>query len=224
MNGYRRTADRTVAPGAAGGADTCLSDAKLRALVTEIAGTLRAEGVSPKIIAGPTAQPETIREGLDGLADCINVARAEIAALGPNESPGHSFACATGELDEIKIATERATGQILDQAERIDDYRKFMNPEIGDNIADAVAVLYQACNFQDLTGQRVDKVITALKHIELRICRLQQALDGEMPVPHEGGPHLKPYRGPGPKPDGPQMPDMAMTQEDVDALLNGDGA
>lgn len=222
MAGHRRNTGGTVAAGAVEPAGTGLCDAELRALVTEIAGTLRPEGVAPGIISGTPAQPETIREGLDGLADCIRIARAEIAALGPDEVPGHSLACATGELDEIKLGTERATGEILDQAERVDDYRKFMTPEVSDNIAEAVSAIYQACNFQDLTGQRVSKVITALKHIELRIGRLQQALDGETPAPHEST-DLTPCRGPGPRPVGPQMPDMAMSQADVDRLLSGDG-
>lgn len=198
-----------------------LSEADLRALISEIVATLRPEDTGPRVFNNEDQAPVSLRSGLKDLAGCIEHARAEIAALGPEKAPGHSVACATGELDEIKAASERATGEILDQAERIDDYRKFMTPEVGDNVADAIAKMYQACNFQDLTGQRVSKVITALKHIEMRIVRMQQALDGEVPDPNSGLPK-KEYQCVGAPLEGPQMPDVAMTQEQVDALLSGD--
>ena len=55
-----------------------------------------------------------------------------------------------------------------------------MDPETTENfgmeIQDRMMVIIEACSFQDLTGQRVSKVVSTLKHIEERISRFSEAM------------------------------------------------
>jgi chemotaxis protein CheZ len=86
-----------------------------------------------------------------------------------------------------------------------------------------VTRIYEACNFQDITGQRISKVVATLKTIETRLVSLAAA------VGHGGGAAAKAGK-PGPqdgaKPsdadllNGPQLPQNAKKQDEVDALLN----
>jgi chemotaxis protein CheZ len=62
---------------------------------------------------------------------------------------------AVDELNEIVRVTEDTTNTILEEAEEIDN---------GGMITDSVAKIYEACSFQDITGQRIGKVVVALKN------------------------------------------------------------
>lgn len=61
------------------------------------------------------------------------------------------------------------------------------------------AAIYQACAVQDLTHQRVKKILDLVQQIESGIFTQQDALL-----------------------EGPQRQGQAMSQDDVDSLLNGD--
>ena len=83
----------------------------------------------------------------------------------------------TGELGAVVGGTEEATQQILEAAEAIDqaatamtkvnspDQQKLLSEEIGERVVS----IFEACNFQDLTGQRISKVMTTMKFIENHI-------------------------------------------------------
>lgn len=200
-----------------------LDDTALREIVTDIVRTLRPEGVIGDSSTGLTiASADDLASGSN--APCDDSLRNELAALDiAGGKEGSIFRDAIAELQEIRVSSEEAAGAVLDHAERIEDFRSYMAPEVGDNIADSVSAIFQACHFQDLTGQRISKVTATLRHIEERVDRIRQALDGQVLEPVED-PHLKAYYGPGPRPTGPQSRCGAMTQADVDALLEGDAA
>jgi len=152
---------------------------------------------------------------LESLAAYINTARAEIAALRPQDIQQDYIPSATDELDAIVDATEAATNQILDAAEAIERATRGLPPDVGDSLADATTRIYEACNFQDITGQRITKVVKALKHIETEVSGLMRAFA------QAGGPR---GAAAGPVGDeallnGPQLPQDAARQADVDALL-----
>jgi chemotaxis protein CheZ len=90
------------------------------------------------------------------------------------------------ELDAIVAGTEQATQTVLRAAEDIDrtartlvDTLKNAHEQgLAHDIQDRVVEIYEACNFQDLTGQRVDKVLATLSFIELHVGRLMQIWHG----------------------------------------------
>lgn len=76
---------------------------------------------------------------------------------------------AWSELDEVVKATEAATNTIMEQAELI------LNAS-ADDLADyqalvlnSVTQIFEACSFQDITGQRITKVVDTLSYIESRV-------------------------------------------------------
>jgi chemotaxis regulatin CheY-phosphate phosphatase CheZ len=78
------------------------------------------------------------------------------------------------ELDHIVEATEKATSDILEAAEEIQEVawilrEKGTDMELCDKIDQRATDIYTACSFQDITGQRTEKVVKALRFIEQRI-------------------------------------------------------
>jgi chemotaxis protein CheZ len=47
-----------------------------------------------------------------------------------------------------------------------------------EEIGDSVVAIFEACNFQDLTGQRISKVMTTMKFIENRITAMMDIWGG----------------------------------------------
>jgi hypothetical protein len=115
---------------------------------------------------------ERMRLDLVDLADIIARTRAEIAAIQPEGASniGH----ATNELDAIVDTTERATSDILSAAEQTQEIawtlrERGIDPTMCDQVDALVTEIYTACSFQDLTGQRIRKVIDALRFLERRL-------------------------------------------------------
>jgi chemotaxis protein CheZ len=85
-----------------------------------------------------------------------------------------------GELDAVVEATAEATTAILSAVEDIElqaSMLKAAGVETGNNdcvgaILDRTVTLYEACNFQDLTGQRITKIVGVLKFVEERLDRV----------------------------------------------------
>ncbi len=87
------------------------------------------------------------------------------------------------ELEAVTTGTEQATQKIIAAAEEIDQLANNLaaalngriEQGLAQDIADLVIRIFEACNFQDLTGQRVIKVMTALKFIEDHVgCALDE--------------------------------------------------
>lgn len=108
------------------------------------------------------------------------------------------------ELDAVIISSEQATQKILAAAEDIDQAANNLSAALkgeseqglAQDIRDRVIQIFEACNFQDLTSQRVAKVLATLNHIEEQITRALDAVmqaDGGAPVVH--GPRLEDDRG-----------------------------
>ncbi len=131
-------------------------------------------------------QCEKLKIELDLIHDAITRTKQEIAVLHGKSFEGDEMAKVNGELGAVVGGTEEATQQILAAAEAIDnastalgkvtspDQQKQMLEEIGDN----VVAIFEACNFQDLTGQRISKVMTTMKFIENRITAMMDIWGG----------------------------------------------
>jgi chemotaxis protein CheZ len=163
-----------------------------------------------------------IQADLRALADYIQSAREELRAAGPFEIRERDIPTATDELDAVVAAAEEATNTILAAAEEIEAVAGQIDAGLRDRLGGAVTRIYEACNFQDITGQRVAKVVRTLRHIESKIDMMVAALDPEnagvkidktsvaAPVNEKGDSGLL---------NGPQLPGAATSQEEIDAIL-----
>lgn len=162
---------------------------------------------------------------LESLAKYITLAKSEIAALRPDEITAQHLPKATDELDAIVGATEEATNSILGAMESLETLAGELEPELGEKVSSAVTQVYEACNFQDITGQRITKVVKTLKHIEEKVEALVAAFGDEIAKYKKARPNNDEMQSEEKKPsdaellNGPQLPDDASKQAEIDALL-----
>jgi chemotaxis protein CheZ len=79
---------------------------------------------------------------------------------------------------------------------------------------DAVTDIYEASAFQDITGQRITKIVRALQSLEEKLASLTDAFG---PLEETQGP-AKP-EGDAALLNGPQLQKTAASQTDIDALF-----
>lgn len=158
---------------------------------------------------------------LEALSQYILSAKSEIAALRPDEIKDEHLPNATDELDAIVGATEVATNGILQAMETLEGLTGEMTPEVAEKVTEAVTQVYESCNFQDITGQRITKVVKALKHIEQKVDDLVAAFGDEISKYKDTSPKraAKEKTGDAALLNGPQLPDEASKQAEIDALL-----
>jgi chemotaxis protein CheZ len=123
------------------------------------------------------AEVSMLKTELRALAVCIEQTKAEIAALKPAEANDDRLVAVAFELDAIVSSTERATQQILEASEKIETITREIRSHSSDgyvsrlaeDINDTIVSIFEACNFQDITGQRITKVVRTLNYIEARV-------------------------------------------------------
>jgi chemotaxis protein CheZ len=122
-------------------------------------------------------QCEKLKVELDLIHEAISRTKREIAVLHGKSFDDNEMAKVTGELGAVVGGTEEATQQILEAAESIDQaasaLSKVTSPDqqriLSEEIQERVVSIFEACNFQDLTGQRISKVMATMKFIESHI-------------------------------------------------------
>jgi len=154
---------------------------------------------------------------IESLADYIHAAKAEIAALRPGEIKNEFIASATDELDAIVGATEAATNEIMDAAEHLESLTPMMDAQVAERLTEITTRIFEACTFQDITGQRITKVVKMLKEIESRVENLVRAFgtEGEAPPPKKDPSQMTDED----LLNGPQLPSNAADQAEIDRLL-----
>lgn len=174
--------------------------------------------VIEKVGAAEDTSRELIYAELRALHDLIEETRLEISATRMGDISGTHIPGATDELDAVVAATEEATSTIMDSCDAIAEYSEALDSAHKDFMLAQVTKVLEACSFQDITGQRITKVIRSLIVIDEKINALMAVLEEKIPgLPstvledkREGDNRLL---------NGPQMPDKAISQEDIDKLL-----
>ncbi|ODN71453.1 hypothetical protein [Methylobrevis pamukkalensis] len=174
---------------------------------------------------------DRIRLDIGEMKDAIERTKAEIAEIKFEDANGSRFNQASDELDAIVSQTERATSDILEAAEKIQEIAWTMREaKIDEEICEAVETLtttiYTACSFQDLTGQRTHKVVHVLRYLESRIDAMIDIWgmeEGET-RPSRGASTANPMDT---RPDahllnGPQLDGLGIDQSDIDGMLASD--
>ncbi len=157
---------------------------------------------------------------LERLSDFIHSAKQEIAALRPHDI-SERIPAATDELDAVVEHTAEATGTILDVAETLEKLGPSLPVEARNILGAAVTRIYEACNFQDVTGQRITKVVTTLKFIEQKIDALLGAFGSDIADMRELAPPppAEPVDEDAKLMHGPQLPKEANKQAEIDAIM-----
>lgn len=164
---------------------------------------------------------EQIYHELVGLKDIIDQARAEIKAANVGDIAAQHIPTATDELDAIVKSTEGATMTIFSACEGIERILSAGSTDQKDQIQNEVTRIYEACSFQDLTGQRITKIVRSLRDIERKVNAI---LDIVHDRTAEGGeaPAAAPVdtrQGDALLLNGPQLPGQGISQDDIDKLL-----
>ncbi len=159
---------------------------------------------------------------LEGLTRYIRQARKEIASIKPDDISTNFIPGATDELDAVVGATEEATNSIMDVCDEMSSIASTCPPEIGDRLVNCTTKIFEACNFQDITGQRITKVVETLKVIDVRIEAIVKAMGEE--IHRIGEAHvMKNVHAADPDNgllNGPQLPNSAISQSDIDKLMS----
>jgi len=146
------------------------------------------------------------------IARYIESMRHEIGALQVNDLKNSRIPAAGEELGAIVQATEAATNTIMECAEAV------MAVDASDPAAykalvdEKMLVIFEACSFQDITGQLIKKVVVITKTVEHELAELLR--DNAPPAVRE-----KLASKEAEMMGGPSMPTVALNQDNVDDLL-----
>ncbi len=162
-------------------------------------------------------QKDTLVSVLQYLSDHIRLTRSEIGALRNDTANQQLFVSSTDELEEIVIETAAATNRIMDAAEVIETVAAKLDPVEGTALMDAVTNIYEASSFQDITGQRITKIVRALQEMETKLATLVGAFG---PPESNGSPAAAGPDGDERLLNGPQLEKNASRQTDIDALFD----
>jgi len=164
----------------------------------------------------------TIHDELHGILRRIEGLRNEIARVRADDISNNRLPDMGRELSAIVESTESATNTIMESAEVVlaadtNDFEAYK--EI---VSDKMMMIFEACSFQDLTGQRVNKIVETVEIIEERINLLCQMLDmnamsgGQAP---EGEPSAKEKRNKELMLNGPAHNGEGVDQNAIDKLF-----
>lgn len=172
-----------------------------------------------------------LKHELEQMQEAILRTKSEIVSLRYEGASSDRIRSVTDELDEVVAGTEGATETILDAAEVIDSNASALAATLSGvdagqalEVQEQVIRIFEACNFQDITGQRITKVVNALRFIEERVESMlsiwgagsfegvEAADDGSKDDVPEGRALA----------NGPSMPeaDDRSSQSDIDALFD----
>jgi chemotaxis protein CheZ len=171
-------------------------------------------------MSGDLTSNETSLLGeIESLGRTIAAAKEEIAALQVDDIRDRDIPFATDELDAIVQHTAVATNAILESCEMLDEVAAAVSGDAAARLQDAVTKIYEACSFQDITGQRITKVVTTLKTIEAKVAQIISKFGANIDAAQRR------ERAPAAASEvvellnGPQLPSNAMDQSDIDKLL-----
>jgi chemotaxis protein CheZ len=164
-----------------------------------------------------------LEKEIENLAQYITQAKTEIAAISlDTEQTGtdKNISHAQLELAEVVRHTEEATNTIMDKAEAIMAAAGAMGAA-GTAINGSALEILEACSFQDITGQRIKKVLKTLEQVELRVGNLVKLFGGQLPEGMKFGEVETgaPKRADEALMNGPQLGKDKPSQDDIDKLF-----
>ena len=176
--------------------------------------------VLDKVDSGKNVSREVYMD-LAELAQTIDNLKKEIALVQPSHVKNSHIPDAADELDEVVRATAEATHTIMGVCEEMEGIAERLDGAAGDEITARVTKIYEACGFQDITGQRIRNVMTTLRVIEDKIDRMMESLSDAVGVrlSEERAEKTVSVNDAKSLLNGPQMAAKAISQTDIDKLL-----
>lgn len=177
---------------------------------------------------GPGMAVERLKMDLADIANSIEKTKEEIAQIKHEDDIGtERFVRASSELDAIVSQTESATGDILNSAEKIQEFAWTLREQGADEghcdaLDEQATNIYMACSFQDLTGQRIQKIVDAMRYVEKRVNAMIEiwGLDEDTINVETGELRKDDERPDAHLLNGPALDGEGVNQDDVDDLFN----
>ena len=175
--------------------------------------------VITKMEGSSTDALKSLSTELQSLGEAIERIKVELAEARTGDVPDNHVPTATEELDAVVSSTKQATDDIMNACDAISAAAAGAPNEA--KITEQTNKIYEACSFQDITGQRIKKVVKVLNEVETKVGRLLHLLG------HGDGSRkelmAKPIEDTRTDDDklmsGPQLPGNAMSQEDIHKQL-----
>ncbi len=174
-------------------------------------------------------EAQKLKTELDLIQAAIARTKHEIATVHLSGFQGPEMVRVTHELDAVVTGTEQATQCILTCTEEIDQAANLLSAAVKNeheqglahDIQDRVIQIFEACNFQDLTGQRISKVVATLKFIETHIARMMEIWGGVEAFRDADPEAMAERQGESKMLHGPRLEGEAghSSQDDIDALF-----
>jgi chemotaxis protein CheZ len=141
-----------------------------------------AQAAGTPVAALPPAASPPLMHGASG----AEFTAAEMLALRQALAAGSGLSRAADELAAIVNDTARAANAIIGSSEEIDNLvlrlRATAGRDPGSDVADELAehslTIFQACGFQDLTGQRIANVVDVLHEFDRKLKALRDLWNG----------------------------------------------
>lgn len=149
----------------------------------------------------------------------IDQARAELRQTNAGDINLKHIPSATDELDAIVKSTESATMTIFSACETVERALPGLDEHHRNAVQNEITRIYEACSFQDITGQRIGKVVKSLRDIETKVGSILAILQnrmGDMELHHTSKDERT---GDAALMNGPQLAEKAISQDDIDKLL-----
>lgn len=166
---------------------------------------------------------ENIYREIVALKEVIESLRHDLRSIPAQSITQEHIPDAADELDAVVRLTEQATDKIMSACEVIQGVTGTIDDEAREAIDAEVTAIFEACSFQDITGQRISKVVTALKDIDLKTKKLVGVIEAhfsESLGAHAGESSTSEKTGDAALMNGPQLPGRGISQDDIDRILN----
>jgi chemotaxis protein CheZ len=172
---------------------------------------------------------DQLRDELGALFRYMQRVRQEIAAIDRPADQDHGFESMGDQMDAIVKATESATNTIMEAMESAEEANGKLREQITDpaqvELLDQITTnanqVFEACSFQDITGQRVNKVAKSITYVEARVNALidlfgaEQMAEVEVEEPPDQEKTADEKLMSGPQSDG-----QGLSQDDIDQLFD----
>lgn len=165
-----------------------------------------------------SSEQRRLRAELDALAGMIATMKREVEAIRPEEIETRHMPTVNGEIGAIAAHLETATGDILDACESIERTLEGVPEAQAEAVREQVTRIYEACNFHDISGQRIRKIVKTLENVEERISALLAVL-GQQPRRQRGESDQAVAALANSLLEGPQLPGNGRSQDEIDALF-----
>jgi len=145
----------------------------------------------------------------------VMAARRAIADLRPAQMRLQNLPTAMSQMGLIVETTESAANQIMQAVDEIMNARDDLSPPAYRSYVEEKCLsVLEACSFQDITGQRITKVVETLLTLEDKLAGLSGLLDEEQAAEPEPAPE-----GDAVLLNGPAMPGEGVDQDEIDKLF-----